>query len=229
MIAMGVALLVLGGGFWAFSAWQELRETGRREEREAGREERRAEGLEQLAELRNESAALIPEMLEGVTLGMTLEEVRAIRGTRMSRDRRASEPGIAMWAERMPNGAQILYGFEERLGLLLQVQVMSLLPSVEAIAPHLTAMHETYGSPTGVWNCPHTEDVPTRRFTWRHAECAVSDIFLISPSGQVSVTLYVTTNERTAASLARSDCHVASPEELETFPIADHVPEPEEE
>lgn len=232
MMPLGIALLVALGGAWGLSAWQESRADGRREAREERREARRAEGLEQLRELREESARLMPDVLEGVALGMALEEVQALRGPALARDRRDNEEGIEMWIERMPNGAQVAYGFEERLGLLLQVQVMSLLPSVDAIAPHLTAMNETYGPPTGVWNCPDTGSsggLPTRRFTWRHAESAVSDIFLIAPSGRVSVTLYLTTNERTAASLTRSNCHAATAEELETFPVADDVPLPEAE
>jgi hypothetical protein len=227
--ALGVALVVALGGLWGVSAWQEHDAESRRSERASRRAALRAEGMEQLAELREESAGLMPEMLPGIALGLGRDEVQEIRGTRLERDLRGGEAGIELWIERMPNGAQVAYGFDPRVGLLLQVQILSLLPSVEAIAPHLTAMNERYGRPSGIWNCPDTGGVPTRRFTWRYAETAISDIFLISPSGQVSVTLYLTTNERTAASLGRSSCHPATAEELETFPVAESVPLPGEE
>jgi hypothetical protein len=84
-----------------------------------------------------------------------------------------------------------------------------------------------YGIPSGIWDCPRTGDVPTRRFTWRRAETAVSDVFLIAPNGRVSLTLYVTTSERTAYSLARSGCQPVAPDAVDTFPVSDHNPAPE--
>ncbi len=223
MIALGATVLLLGGGFFGLRAWQDAEAEARRERREARHEERREEGLDQLRELREESAELIPDLLEGVALGMSVEEVRAIRHTRMSPDSRSGEEGIEQWHERLPNGGEVMYGFDERLGLLLQVQVLSILPDTSAIAPHLRAMNEMYGVPTGIWDCPHTGDVPTRRFTWRQAETAVSDIFLIA-GGRVSLTLYITTADRTAFSLARAGCQPVPPEAIDTFPVSDHVP-----
>lgn len=225
-IALGATLLVFGGGFVGLRAWQDAEEAERRAAREARREEEREEGLEQLRELREESAGLIPDMLEGVALGMSLEEVRAIRATRMSPDSRPAEEGIEQWHERLPNGSEVMYGFDRALGLLLQVQVLSLLPDVTAIAPHLRAMNETYGVPSGIWDCPRTGDVPTRRFTWRQAETGVSDIFLIA-GDRVSLTLYITTAQRTAYSLRRAGCRPVAREDLDAFPVSDHVPTPE--
>lgn len=229
LVALGVALLAVLGGGYVWSVWTESAEEERRVEREERREARRGEALAQLEELRDETRALLPELLGGVALGMSLEDVRGLRHSAMSREDRRSEgdPYLSLWHERLPNGAEVMYGFDDRVDLLMQVQIMSMLPDTSAIAPHLAAMNDTYGPPTGIWNCPATGDVPTRRFTWRRAESAVSDIFLILPNGRVSVTLYVATSERTAQSLARSGCHPATPEELETFPVADHVPTPD--
>jgi len=223
VLALGAVMLVVVGGLWGMSAYEDHQTEIRSERRETRREERRAAGREQLLELREESRALMPTLLDGVALGTSLEEVRALRGAAMIPDDRPAEEGIQQWHERLSNGGEVMYGFEERLGLLLQVQVLSLLPDVNAIAPHLRAMNEAYGSPTGIWDCPRTGDVPTRRFTWRRAETAVSDIFLIVGE-RVSLTLYITTSDRTAHSLARAGCTPITPDALDVFPVADHVP-----
>lgn len=223
LLALGAVLLVVGGGLWGMNAYEAHEVELRSERRESRREARRAEGREALRELREESATLMPTLLEGIALGSSLEEVRALRGAAMIPDDRPAEEGIQQWHERLPNGGEVMYGFEQRLGLLLQVQVLSPLPDVNAIAPHLAAMNEAYGSPTGIWDCPRTGDVPTRRFTWRRAETAVSDIFLIVGE-RVSLTLYITTSDRTGHSLARAGCTPITPDALDVFPVADHVP-----
>lgn len=223
MIAMGAALVLVAGGFWAIAAYQE----GEADERRARREERHAErveeGMEALRDLREESAEIIPDVLGDIALGMTLDEVRRVRGSAMAPDDRPAEEGIRQWHERLPNGGEVMYGFEASVGVLLQVQILSLLPDVTAIAPHLTAMNEMYGVPTGIWDCPRTGDVPTRRFTWRRSETGISDIFLIVGE-RVSLTLYITTVERTAQSLSRAGCQPIAPDALDSFPVADHVP-----
>ncbi len=223
LLALGAVLLAVIGGVWAMNAYEADQAEERAARRHARREERRAAGLAELEELRDESASVMPPALEGVALGMPLDEVRRLRGAGMVPDDRPAEEGIQQWHERMPNGSEVMYGFEQRLGLLLQVQVLSLLPDVTAIAPHLRAMNEAYGSPTGIWDCPLTGDVPTRRFTWRRAETAISDVFLIVGE-RVSLTLYITTADRTGFSLARSGCTPVTPENLDVFPVADHVP-----
>jgi hypothetical protein len=223
LLSLGAVVLLVIGGFWGMGAYEDHQAELRRERRESRRAERVEEGREALRELREESATVMPDLLEGIALGSSLEEVRAIRGSAMILDDRPAEEGIEQWHERLPNGGEVMYGFEQRLGLLLQVQVLSLLPDVNAIAPHLRAMNEAYGSPTGIWDCPRTGDVPTRRFTWRRAETAVSDIFLIVGE-RVSLTLYITTSDRTAHSLARSGCRPITPDALDVFPVADHVP-----
>lgn len=186
-------------------------QTERRERLERARAERR----------REQSRALMPEPLEGVALGMTVAEVRAL-GRRLEPVTGPESPfsaHLTMYEERTPNGAQIMYGFSDADGTLEQVQVMSLLPRVEAIAPHLEAMNERYGRPTGVWDCPDTEGLPTRRFTWRHAHAAIADVFLVY-GGRVSLTLYVATPEAIARSLRLGHCAPVPPERLEEFPTA---------
>ena len=95
---------------------------------------------------------------------------------------------------------------------------LSLLPGTEAIAPHLTAMNEQYGRPTGIWDCPDTGGVPTRRFTWRHSETTIADVFLIY-RGRVSVTLYIAPSSTIGASLQRAQCRPAAPDAIATFPV----------
>jgi hypothetical protein len=96
--------------------------------------------------------------------------------------------------------------------------VLSVLPSVEAFTAHFTAMLDTYGQPTGAWDCPDTGGVPTRRFTWRRARTTLADIFLLYGE-RISVTLYIAPTEVIGASLARSNCQpVQSYEQLLTFP-----------
>lgn len=226
LVPLAVALLVAalgGGGVMLYQAHQEEVARVAREERAA---ERSAHADEELEELRTESGALMPAVVEGVALGMSLEEVRALRHTRMSRSSSERDPGLGMYVERLPTGSEVVYLFDDATDRLVQVQVLSMMPQVEAIAPHLTAMNERYGTPTGIWDCPATGDVPTRRFTWRSAQTAIADVFLIY-EGRVSVTLYVTTSERMEASLARSACHPVGRDEVGTFPVADHVPTPE--
>jgi hypothetical protein len=94
---------------------------------------------------------------------------------------------------------------------------MSKLPDAAALEPHLAAMTERYGSPTGVWRCPDTGGVPTLRFTWRGNITTVSDVLLIHPGG-VSVTLYIAPSERIHESLRRGACRPTSREDLLASP-----------
>ena len=92
--------------------------------------------------LRAGSMELMPEVVDGVALGMTVDEVRALRHTRMSHSADEADPGLDMWIERLPSGGQVVYLFDDATNRLAQLQVLSLLPTTEAIAPHLTAMAE---------------------------------------------------------------------------------------
>ncbi|MCC6873556.1 MAG: hypothetical protein IT378_04535 [Sandaracinaceae bacterium] len=222
VLIAAVVLALIG-----FVGWWGLREASEqaRADRDAASRERAEREARRDGAARSESADLMPDVLRGLALGMTLDEVRASRSAGgaspsaigASRGPGFGEPGLSALEEQLPNGARVVYGFrDERLERL---QVLSLLPSAEAIGPHLAAMNARYGTPTGAWDCPQTGGVPTRRFTWRHARTTVSDVFLIY-GGRVSVTLYIAPSSVIAQSLARSSCRPISADELEVFPVA---------
>jgi hypothetical protein len=221
--AVAVAVLaVVAGGWWVWREEQRAETTARAQAAQAAAEEREQAREERLERLREESGALMPEVLEGLYLGMPLSEARRLRPA-MAPNPTAedpAEPHLTVLGERLENGGRAVYAFERESQRLQRVQILSLLPDVRAIAPHLTAMNERYGSPTGVWNCPNTGGVPTRRFTWRHGNTTVSDVFLVY-GGRVSVTLYVAPTPVIGLSLRRAGCRpVQSRDELERFPQA---------
>jgi hypothetical protein len=187
----------------------------RRLQREARAEQRERERREQL---REESVTLVPEELGGVALGMTQDEVRGLR-TGIRPKLGATDLGLTLFEERLRNGAEVIYGFGEGEAGLVQIQVMSALPSTDALAMHFDAMIERYGRPTGVWDCPDTGGVATRRFTWRKSRTTVSDVFLLY-GDRASVTLFIAPSEATAVSLQRSRCQpVRDRAQLEAFPV----------
>lgn len=220
-VVAGLALfgVIFGGRSWLADRDARAAERARqeREADEAREEEERA------ARLRRESERLMPELLEGVYLGMPLDEARRARPELAPElSNRNPEPETTtIFEERFPNGARAVYVFERGGDTPLQrVQVLSLLPSVNALAPHLAAMNAQYGTPSGIWDCPRTGGVPTRRFTWRHGETMVSDIFLIAGE-RVSVTLYIAPTGVIARSLRMAACRpVRGPDELTAFPVA---------
>lgn len=221
-LAALLALLLVGGGLYAYVTWSDAREAEAAEARRQERLDRRARAAEELEEqmvpLRRESAELMPPPLAGVELGMTLEELRAARsGLRPGR----SDAAMDFFEEVLSNNAQVMYGVDREMNRVSQVQVLSRVP-VEGVAPHLVSMNGEYGTPTGIWNCPASgaAGVPTRRFTWRRSAVTIQDIFLLHPSG-VSVTLYIAPTEIIGASLRISHCTpVRSQEELAEFPVA---------
>lgn len=218
LLALAV-LAVVGGAYWL----QAEREADVARDAEAARVRREARQTRtdaRWSNLRAESRELMPDLLADVELGMTLAEARRLRPglTTDPSGQSADEPTLHLWEERFPNGARAVYAFERDSGLLQRVQVLSLLPDSSAVAPHLAAMNERYGSPTGVWDCPNTGGVPTRRFTWRHGHATVSDVFLIY-GGRVSVTLYIAPNQVILRSLQRSSCSPVRAEDLARFPV----------
>jgi hypothetical protein len=220
LTALAVVVVVLGGGVGAYRLYSDHEEALAAEEREARRAAREAEEAAALAELREESAGAMPEMLAGIALGQTVEEVRAARppnAVRVSTSR--SDPNLRLFEEHLPNGAEIMYGFDLATRTLAQVQVLSLLPTLDGLTPHLAAMNERYGSPTGIWDCPRTGDLPTRRFTWRRSHTTIADVMLIY-GDRISLTLYIATSDAMGVSLQRSGCHPASVEDLDRFPTA---------
>lgn len=170
---------------------------------------------------REESQSLMPEQVENVSLGMTVEEVRAAgHDIHPPHGRPVDERmNLRLYEERLANGAQIMFGFSDTTGNLMQIQLMSLLPQLAAIPVHLSAMNERYGTPSGIWDCPDTEGVPTRRFTWRHAHTAIADVFLVY-NNRASLTFYIATPETIQRSLHMSQCAPVPRERLEQFPTA---------
>lgn len=219
LLALVLIAGALGAGAWWWTASENARATEAAEARAAARAER-IERRE--ARLREESGRLMPELLEGLYLGIRLPDARRAR-PRMRPELENPNPEeehTIVFEERLPNGARAMYVFGRADDRLQRVQVLSLLPNVESMGPHLVAMNEQYGTPTGIWDCPQTGNVPTRRFTWRHGETAISDIFLIY-GGRVSVTLYIAPSSIIERSLRMAACRpVQSREQLESFPIA---------
>jgi hypothetical protein len=218
-LAFFLFLLSIGGGIWGYSAWIDAQARALEEARVARRQEREREEQQRLARLIEESGELMPEVVHGVALGMNLEEVRRARGPRVAPSSQGRGGPLSMFEERLGNGGQVMYGFDPASQRLVQVQVLSLLPTVDAISPHLAAMNERYGTPTGIWDCPTTGGVPTRRFTWRRSETTVSDVFLVYGE-RVSITLYIATSDQIGRSLQMASCTPVTRESLAEFPIA---------
>jgi len=221
IIAATVVLVLCGGGVWGYMHWTEQRDAEAAQQRQQAREARQRERQERaiawVAAVQEESKEKMPPMLEGLGLGMTLDEVRHLRPAAQPSPS-AREPGKVFLEERLRNGAQVVFGFEARSRRLLQIQIMSRMP-LEGVGPHLGAMNEQYGRPTGIWDCPNTGGVPTRRFTWRGSEVALADIFLVHPGG-VSVTHYTAATETIGQSLRISSCHPVEGDAIGTFPTA---------
>ena len=181
------------------------------EQRETEREER---WFEVAAE---ESRTLIPELLSGVILGMSVEELTAVRSSAEATQSRTDDQKF-WYQENLPIGAQAMYGFDEDSERLVQLQILSRMPDGEAAGLHLAAMHDTYGVPTGMWHCPNTGEVPTRRFTWRRGVTTVMDI-LLAHGGGVSQTLYIASSEVVERSLRQGQCRpIRDREEARTVP-----------
>jgi hypothetical protein len=219
LLNMSLALAALAGIVGIFAWWNAEESAARerrheaRQAREDARRERDAERAERLIE---ESAELMPDMLEGLFLGMEKDDVAELR--RMQPKLGDTDPTKTFYEELLANGAQVVYGFDRETDTLAQIQVLSILPSGEAFNAHFTAMIESYGRPTGAWDCPDTGGVPTRRFTWRRARTTLADIFLIY-GDRISVTLFIAPTEVIGQSLARSRCvPVSSYEQLLEFP-----------
>lgn len=218
LVPVSIVLVLAALAAWGFFAWREA-EAERARAEEAAREQQ--EHHERMARQREESMALMPDVLAGIGLGMTVEEVRAAGHRITPTPGREPSPSehLTMYEERLPNGAQIMFGFGDTSGRLSQVQVMSLLPRTDAIAPHLQAMNERYGTPSGVFDCPDTQGLPTRRFVWRESQTAVSDVFLLY-NGRVSLTLYVASPDTILRSLRLASCVPVPRERLDQFPTA---------
>lgn len=215
-IVGGVAIVLAGAWSWMGSQREEARES----EHTARVREREEAEAHETEEMRSESAALIGDILPGVELGTNVDAVRAARQAgAVTPSTSHTDPGYTLYQEDLPNGAQVMYAFDERDGSLARVQVLSQMDGVEGIAPHLAAMHDRYGAPTGIWDCRDGSGIGTRRFTWRRSHTALADI-LLTYAGRVSVTLYATTNEQMARSLRRAGCQPTPPDQIDQFPTS---------
>lgn len=215
-IVVGVAIALAGAWSWMGAQREEARES---EHAARVREQEEAEAHE-VEEMRSESAALVGDVLPGVELGTNIDAVRAARPTgAVAPSTSHTDPGFELYEEELANGAQVMYAFDATSHGLERVQILSQLDSVEGIVPHLTAMHDRYGAPTGIWDCRDAGGIATRRFTWRRSHTALADILLVY-GGRVSVTLYATTNEQMAQSIRRSGCVPTPRDQIEQLPTS---------
>ncbi|MBX3248383.1 MAG: hypothetical protein KF901_14485 [Myxococcales bacterium] len=223
LVPVVVAFLALVLGAWAVFAWIEHRDEQARvaaeetrQARQARAEQRRAERAEAIAD---ESTRFVPDALGGVRLGMSLQELRSARPAATPPLRVTA--GETRWEEELANRAKVVYGFGASGERLAMIQVLSQIPP-EGVGPHLAAMQDRYGPATVVMRCSaqSAAGVPTLRFLWQGASVTLQDVLLIHEGG-VSLTLYVTSNEATAASLRAGGCApVRSRDELEELQIA---------
>ena len=209
-------LLVLGGGGFGVWSWMDQHEEEARvTERETREREQRAHETE---EMRSESARLLGDVLPGVELGTDIAAVRSVRPSVAPSTSRV-DAGFELYGEQLSNGAQVMYAFDASTHLLERVQLLSQLQSIDGIAPHLTAMHDRYGAPTGIWDCTDEGSIRTRRFTWRGSHLGMADIVLLYGE-RVSLTLYVTTNTQMGRSLQRAGCTLTPADQIDHFPTA---------
>jgi cell division protein FtsB len=217
-----LGLVLIGGTGGALWQQRQAADEARQEDERRAAERRSQRQERRIERLREESERLIPSMVAGVYLGMPLADAR--RARRMTPDLTGQpEPGTAVFEESLPNGSRAVYVFDARNDRLQRLQILSMIPTA-GIGPHLTAMNDQYGRPTGIWDCPNTGGVPTRRFTWRHGETTVSDVFLIR-GDQASVTLYLAPSGVIERSLRMGECRpLRSAEEIGAFPVMPEAP-----
>lgn len=215
VLVLVIVALVVGG-----LRYRDAQHEAERVAAAAEREERsRAAHAHELDDARQESRQALAGVLDGVALGDTLAEVRAARPDHAVEPARAhSDPGFHLFQEHLPNGAQVIYAFDEESDRLARVQLLSLLEGAEGFGPHVAALTDRYGPPTGLWDCTDDTGLSTRRFTWRQEHVALADVMLVYGS-RISLTFYVTTNEQMARSLRRSGCRPTSREQIDQFPI----------
>jgi hypothetical protein len=210
VIVVAIVIALFAG--WSYLGAQ--REAEREAEHRARIAQREAREAHATEEARTESAELLHEVLPGIALGTDLDAVRHARpADAVSRSTSHTDPGFDLYEEQLPNGAQVMYGFSARTHLLERIQMLSMLPDVDSLVPHLTAMQSAYGAPTGIWDCTDEAGISTRRFTWRGSHTGLADIALIYGT-RVSLTLYVTSNEQMARSLQRAGCQPTPPGEV---------------
>ncbi len=163
----------------------------------------------------NEGRGVLPEGFAGLTLNDSERTVRAARGalTQVTADL----AGIRTFEERIDGGARVRYRFAE--DALVELQILSMLPAVDAVPQHLAAMNERYGRPTRILDCSEPRAYPSRRFLWDKRHVAIADSFLVA-GDRVSVTWTLMSRARMFGVLERGRCHTIRESELERFPVA---------
>ncbi len=213
LVAVGVAVAGTLGVF----GYLDTQETQREEElREQRRQDRARQDDEVSEALQRESTNLMPAPIAGAAIGMTERELREARPEAHTdpTPRNAAEKWLM---ERLAGGSVALYGFNNLRLALIQVQSQI---DPRGVAPHLTAMREEYGAPTGVFRCAPVGGIGTLRFVWRKSHLSVQDIFLFHTGG-VAVNLYIAPSDTVGTSLQMSQCRpIRSRSELEDLPIA---------
>ena len=230
---LGVAFAVIGamsgGVWWALNQGGPSQPSSA--QRDASASDDASEAAEPRARTTGVSAAsalqsigeasqrLLPEGYTGIFLGMQLRDLRQVRRA-IQRSNTQRERGEVWEEDDAESGARVVYVLTES-GLLSQVQFMSQLENVEQLAPHFTALQRRYGSPTGIWDCPETEQTPPmRRFTWRREGASLMEAVLIH-GNTISITLMVSPTEDIGAALQRSQCSpVQNAQQLASFPVA---------
>ena len=213
LVALGLAVVGTVVAFAILDARDEARLEELRAQREEQRE-RRAD--ERFAAHRRESASVLPAPLAGAAIGMRERELREARPN-VQTDPTPRDAAEKWLKENLASGSVALYGFDD--GRLSRIQVQSQIDP-RGVGPHLTAMREEYGAPSGVYRCAPVGGIGTLRFVWRKSHLSVQDIFLFHTGG-VAVNLYIAPTPTVVSSLQMSQCRpIRSRAELEDLPIA---------
>ena len=225
IIGVGVGLVVAVVGMGLYLRSREASRERAREARQARRAQQRSEREEAMSDyvqsLRTQTTGKMPAPLDALSLGLDETELLALRPRITPRIRQGPAQAGRWFEERLPDGGQALYGFDEATDRLAQMQLLS-LTQPEGIDTHFRNLVSLYGPPTGAWHCPETSPagVATRRFTWRINDVSIQDVWLVHPGG-VSLTLYIAPTAVIAQSLRLSECRpVQSRDELLDIPVA---------
>jgi hypothetical protein len=178
---------------------------------------------DELRRIGEASRALMPEGYEGVYLTMPLAELQRTRPQARRNPDLRRDDGLEVWEEDDVSGARVMYLVSAGVGRLAQVQFASRLGAVEELRPHFEAMAHRYGRPTGMWDCPETDEAPpVRRITWRREAASVMEAVLIY-GRSIGLTLIVAGNGDIGNALNRSRCHPVERGQEDRFPVAQRL------
>lgn len=160
----------------------------------------------------------LPASLRNIVLGMPASALRTQR-PRAQPSSAISEPGMFAYEETLAPSEQAIFFFDDATRKLARLQAAARLAGVESIEPRLRALERALGPASGVWNCPSTSGLPTRRFSWFRGDWGLMDAYLIAGE-QVAATRYVAPRAALQASLATQRCAAVPPGALRHFPVA---------